>query len=330
MDITYLMHNIFDVNDIDYVDRIDNYVNQGRILLEDTLKFAEKNVFEKTKRYKDSLIVLGAEVKLNDERIVEASRISSNIFASSSPLCSCIDIFWQMIWDNNINVIVMLTQWIENGIVKADPYFNTSVGELFVVSNKFLVKTVKDITPEYNELLDLKKTYNTCLEDAGIVVRRLKLIDLTGIYRPKYLRHIHYTKWIDRDVPDPYDMFLLLLLYSKIMGFSKPIKKKKKKRRKRNNKSLIHCSAGIGRTGTFIGTCIALTKINIIKNDIEENILEINIPKIITNMRMKRMRMIDTQKQLTFLYDFVRLYLTELIFKKTIRKIPMCVIINNS
>lgn len=58
-------------------------------------------------------------------------------------------------------------------------------------------------------------------------------------------------------------------------------------------------------------------------HDIEENILSINIPKIIVNMRMKRMRMIDTQKQLTFFYDFVRLYLTELIFKKTIRKIPM-------
>lgn len=244
MDTTYLMCNISDtesvesvesVESIEYIEHIDNSINQGRILLEDTLEFVEKKALEKTKRYKDYLIILGAEVTLNNGMIVEASRMSPNIFASASPLCSCFDIFWQMIWDNNMNIILMLTQWIENGIVKADPYFSTSIGEFFIVSNKFSIETITDITSEYNKLLGLEKTYNTCLEDAGIVIRRLKLTNLTGNYRPKYLRHIHYTRWIDRNAPDPYDMFLLLLLYSKIMGFSKPIKKREKEERERTN-----------------------------------------------------------------------------------------------
>ena len=58
--------------------------------------------------------------------------------------------------------------------------------------------------------------------------------------------------------------------------------------------TLVHCSAGVGRTGTYIGLDIAMNKM-------EKELIYPNIKKIVTDMRKYRMILVQTEVQYVFL-----------------------------
>ncbi|VBB18126.1 hypothetical protein YASMINEVIRUS_589 [Yasminevirus sp. GU-2018] len=76
--------------------------------------------------------------------------------------------------------------------------------------------------------------------------------------------------------------------------------------------ALVHCSAGLGRTGTFLALCTTVSKINdhVMRGELKSGSL--NFVKIIESLRMKRSGLVQTNDQMKTLVDCAREYLIRL------------------
>jgi len=213
-----------------------------------------------------------------------------------------------------VPVIVMITNLIEKNRVKADAYWPPKVksvasyGDLYVklVSEKkksnqdnvtircFQIwKNVSIPNPtkdtKYTKNDDLDDTIptpsqsnsdgdNSCNEsdeemepEEGIEIRKVT--------------QLHCTKWPDFGVPDSAEVMKDLIKEVDIRkkDLDKPI--------------VVHCSAGIGRTGTFVAIHMSLQK------DLQGE--DIDISKTVRSLREQRLGMIQSEEQYFFVYSVV-------------------------
>ncbi|KAG9339194.1 hypothetical protein JZ751_024053 [Albula glossodonta] len=110
-------------------------------------------------------------------------------------------------------------------------------------------------------------------------------VGTTGEVREIY--HFHYTAWPDFGVPESPASFLNFLFKVRESG-SLGVD---------HGPAVVHCSAGIGRSGTFslVDTCLVLL-------DMRKDPLSVDIKKILLDMRKFRMGLIQTPDQLRFSY----------------------------
>ena len=192
--------------------------------------------------------------------VIPGLYVPYSFIAAQAPKETTLEDFWQMIIDNSIVNIVMLTKLVENGKKKCEPYFPTSENTVMQIGS-------------YNIILKSEVSYT------GFSVRSFTVTDGA---RKLDINHFHFTAWPDHDVPSQYDQ--LLTFVNKVQeGISRtpaPI--------------LVHCSAGVGRTGTFI-TLFNLTKA--IKKG-----RAISIYRIVHEMREHRPQMVQTLRQYKFIY----------------------------
>lgn len=189
-----------------------------------------------------------------------------------------IDHFYQMIWENDIKVVVMLTNIVEKGRVKCGQYWpDLNKGSVPADENEKYMVT--------NE----GKTSNN-----GYVIRKLK-IEFNG--QVKHFLQLHYTKWPDLGVPKDEDIISLIefTMLCRLLTETKKI-----------NKMIVHCSAGVGRTGFFI-ILDMLFSINKMK---DHTLLdsETSITKLIKLLRNFRFLAVQAEEQYTLLIK-LRLYL---------------------
>jgi len=115
-------------------------------------------------------------------------------------------------------------------------------------------------------------------------------IDL-GDYESRKLPHFHYTAWPDFGVPrEP----------ESLVAFVRVVRSKCKKGR---GPILVHCSAGVGRSGTWIGLDWSLQ--HIVEND------SVDIFGTVYQMRRNRTFMVQTESQFIFLHECVAHVLSE-------------------
>nr|XP_034320794.1 receptor-type tyrosine-protein phosphatase epsilon-like [Crassostrea gigas] len=181
--------------------------------------------------------------------------------ATQGPKQNTVNDFWFMVWQENVTQIVMLTNLMEGIKNKCVKYW-----------------------PDLEESMDCV-TFTLITTDerryAHYVIRRLKMThNLQN--RNKTVTHYHYTSWPDHGVPDP----LCLLLFHNHVTRTKKISDR--------GPTIVHCSAGVGRTGTYIA-------VDAMFQEIQMNI-KINIAEFVKNMREKRMNMVQTYKQYKTVY----------------------------
>ncbi|XP_039261169.2 receptor-type tyrosine-protein phosphatase epsilon-like isoform X3 [Styela clava] len=174
---------------------------------------------------------------------------------------TCAD-FWRMVWDQKCATIVMVTNLVEAKKPKCHQYWpgdDMSEGE----------------TAKFGD-------YVVTLTDVKIrnffVTRTLKLQH--GDESPRILRQLHYTAWPDFGVPkNPHE---LLLFRRRIIAANPP----------HSGPIVVHCSAGVGRTGTYI----------LIDASMEELRAEgkVDLFSFLTKMRKSRMMLVQTDAQYTF------------------------------
>jgi len=106
---------------------------------------------------------------------------------------------------------------------------------------------------------------------------------------------LHCTKWPDFGIPDSAEVMKDLITEVDIRkrGVDKPI--------------VVHCSAGIGRTGTFVAIHMCLQK------DLQGE--EIDISKTVRSLREQRLGMIQSEEQYFFVYTVVHEILKERLLK---------------
>ncbi|KAM9299405.1 receptor-type tyrosine-protein phosphatase H [Gastrophryne carolinensis] len=187
---------------------------------------------------------------------------TKEFIASQGPLPNTTADFWRMIWEHHIDTIVMLTNCMENGRIKCERYWPL------------------DYTPcTYGDII-VTGTSDTILEEWTIRDFSVKHGKQLGT---KSLRHFHFTAWPDHGVPDS---------TASIIKFRNLVRDHMDQRRS-TGPTLVHCSAGVGRTGTLIALDYLIQQM--------EREYRIGVYGFVNKMRLNRPLMVQTEAQYIFL-----------------------------
>ena len=235
-----------------------------------------KNRFKNVLPFDHSRVVL-QEPEANGNTYINANYVSgdpgsqSSYIATQGCLPATVHDFWLMIWQQHSPVIVMITNEVERGRIKCTKYW-PDVGE------SGLYGKVRVTLLEENKMENYAVRY-FLLDYAG------------GTQDSRCIYQFQYQSWPDHGVPpDP----------SGILKFMEDINSKAKECKKAETTRgpiTVHCSAGIGRTGTYLMIDILIKLI-----EYQGWSTEIDIQRSIQSLRNYRSGMIQTEDQYRFVY----------------------------
>ncbi|RDD42619.1 Tyrosine-protein phosphatase non-receptor type 21 [Trichoplax sp. H2] len=142
---------------------------------------------------------------------------------------------------------------------------------------------------------------------ASAYVIRTFAVENTAIGQSRIIYHIQFVGWPDHGVPDHVDKFLEF--YNKMNAIRNRIYQATDQF---EPPTLVHCSAGVGRTGVVM---LADLMIAYIKNQ-----WELNIPAVLAKMRKQRMYLVQTYQQYEFVYLSLIQYIKRYDTRKSLRK----------
>ncbi|NXH13743.1 PTPRK phosphatase, partial [Bucco capensis] len=223
-----------------------------------------KNRYESVIPYDHCRVVLQPSDIGNDyinASYVDSYRSPRFFIAAQGPLPGTVVDFWQMVWQEKTSVIVMLTGLVEQNKTKCDQYW-----------------------PEQEQVYgDFTVTLNNTRTTTGLV-KRILCLQKAGCALPRVVEQLHYLLWPDHRVPrnSAQLLWLVEVVNKKILEApAGPV--------------LVHCSAGIGRTGTFIALDFLL------KMGKAEG--KVDVFHCVQRLREQRVGMVQTKEQYTFLYE---------------------------
>ncbi|OBS82619.1 hypothetical protein A6R68_23391 [Neotoma lepida] len=240
---------------------------------------AERNRFQDVLPYDDTRVEL-VPTKENNTGYINASHIKVSVsgtewdyIATQGPLQNTCQDFWQMVWEQGIAIIAMVTAEEEGGREKSFRYWprlgsrhNTVTYGRFKITTRF-------------------RTDSGCYATTGLKMKHL----LTGQERTVW--HLQYTDWPEHGCPED------------LKGFLSYLEEIQSVRRHTNSTSepkspnpplLVHCSAGVGRTGVVILSEIMIACLE--HNEV------LDVPRVLDMLRQQRMMLVQTLGQYTFVY----------------------------
>ncbi|XP_056655174.1 tyrosine-protein phosphatase non-receptor type 6 isoform X3 [Monodelphis domestica] len=200
-------------------------------------------------------------------QLVSADENAKIYIASQGCLDATVNDFWQMVWQENSQVIVMTTREVEKGRNKCVPYW-PEVGTQRSYGLYSVFNCKEHDAPEYK-------------------LRYLQVSPLDNGNLVRKIWHYQYLSWPDHGVPSEPGGVLSFLdqinQCQESLHNAGPI--------------IVHCSAGIGRTGTIIVIDMIMEAISTKGLD-----CDIDIQKTIQMVRAQRSGMVQTEAQYKFIY----------------------------
>lgn len=228
-------------------------------------------------RYFDVLPTDETRVKLEDvvDDYINASFINGETsgsyreyIACQAPLRSTRGDFWRMVWQQCSGVVVMLTPLEENGVIKCDQYWPEVNG-----------------TKKYGDfLIHNRKTFNV----GPNIIRSLVMKPLADDIRPREVIHLEFRGWVDHGTVED---------AKTIVNLANLTRRLRERVATANNVSgpmVVHCSAGVGRTGTFIACDIALQR--------AKQRMSVDVQRTVRLLRWQRPKSVMTAGQYGMIY----------------------------
>ncbi|XP_072904498.1 receptor-type tyrosine-protein phosphatase delta-like isoform X13 [Hemitrygon akajei] len=197
----------------------------------------------------------------SNSNYIDGYRKQNAYIATQGPLPETFGDFWRMIWEQRSAIVVMMTKLEERSRVKCDQYWPSRGTETLGLIQVTLQDTV---------------------ELATYCVRTLTL-DKIGSSEKREVRQFQFTAWPDHGVPEHPTPFLAFL--RRVKACNPPDA----------GPMVVHCSAGVGRTGCFIVIDAMLERIKHEKT--------VDIYGHVTLMRSQRNYMVQTEDQYIFIHD---------------------------
>lgn len=205
--------------------------------------------------------------------------------ASQGPLKDTVDDFWCMIWQEKITTVIMLTETFDSqGKEKCYQYWSKDGSKI-------------DTSCHFVGAVSITRVHKE--ESTLLIVSDFVLSSATTGQNLK-VKHYYFKGWPDMEVPDKRNFIHFYDSWKKHNGFLQT----------KNDPpmvTLIHCSAGIGRTGTLI---LIETMIQMIDQNLNVDPLD-----IISQLRGQRMGMVETDEQILFACEIVLDYYNRMILK---------------
>lgn len=235
-------------------------------------------------RYRDILPYDRNRVELqkddtNSDGYMNASLITlpgskTNFIAAQAPLDVTLGEWWQMIDEHGIHLVVMLCKLVELSKVKCERYWPCEIGEM-----------------EMFGMLEVTLEEEKHFEDDEYLLRVFKLENPTTGETRK-VHQLHYKEWPDHGCPSGEKQLLSMIdLMEELHNEHSP-----------DSPILVHCSAGVGRTGTIIA-------INYIREQMNARTLtEIDLFGLVTYLRKQRPSMVQTGDQFQFVHRCIASY----------------------
>jgi len=248
---------------------------------------SEKNI--RLNRYSnvspyDSTRVVLSEVNGNDYINANLAHSSAEpqlpYILTQGPKEATVDDFWRMAWENKVKNIVMLNKLYENGRKKCEQYWPERIG---------LYMNCQGGTNISYKITLKEETYD---ENDRFVVRQFELEkNENSQSSTRNVTQFHYIAWPDFGVPETTqdfgDFFHLLTQHNCFSSASNP--------------SIVHCSAGIGRTGTLVlvDSCLKLLSKQKCGKVEQADLIDIAYREVLY-LRQFRAGLIQTADQLEF------------------------------
>ncbi|KFA75819.1 hypothetical protein S40288_01962 [Stachybotrys chartarum IBT 40288] len=167
---------------------------------------------------------------------IDSSKPPLRYIAMQGPTEPSFDYVWRMVAEQMESpaVIVQLTTMVEGGLVKCHQYFPTDGDEQ--------TSWTLNETDVWGDGWKAELSHESVEELAGGAIQKRKLLlSVEGEAEPRVIWHLLYLRWPDFGVPtlDDLDGFFDMMQLSHELSHP-------------SNPRIVHCSAGVGRTGTFI------------------------------------------------------------------------------
>uniref|UniRef100_A0A8C7X579 protein-tyrosine-phosphatase n=1 Tax=Oryzias sinensis TaxID=183150 RepID=A0A8C7X579_9TELE len=204
---------------------------------------------------------------------INASYIPGNNFrreyiATQGPLPGTKDDFWKMVWEQNVHNVVMVTQCVEKGRVKCDHYWPFDQDPLY-----------------YGDLIVQMLSESVLSE---WTIREFRICSEEQLSFSRLVRQFHYTVWPDHGIPDNTQSLIQFVRTVRDYVNRSP----------GSGPTVVHCSAGVGRSGTFIVLDRVLQQL-----DVRDTV---DIYGAVFDLRLHRSHMVQTEGQYSYLHHCVR------------------------
>ncbi|KAI6188484.1 hypothetical protein M3Y98_00360000 [Aphelenchoides besseyi] len=183
-------------------------------------------------------------------------KITNRYICTQGPTDATTNDFWRMVWQEKARHVVMLCRTIEANKPKCAQYYPLQLGES---------KVYGTITVTHNKNITLpnEKIFESLLMDVSVGEEKIQLVlhhfgvPQSGMGMLRILKHIRDTK---------------------------------------DSTAIVHCSAGVGRTGTIMACEICLRVL------LEGKELNVSVPDVVKELRAQRAASIQTEGQYIYLH----------------------------
>ncbi|CAI5466821.1 unnamed protein product [Closterium sp. Yama58-4] len=246
-----------------------------------------KNRYIDVLPYENSRVLLGGQsgTQSDGSDYINASHIVTDpseahmprYIAAQGPLDDTAAAFWHMVWEQRAAAVIMLTREVEGSRIKCAHYFPSKAGASEVYGH---MRVRNEATVE--------------MSDGGTLQRQLTVTNETASGAPLSVLHLHYLDWPDHGVPrDTESIRDLIRSLRDSPSSAGPF--------------VIHCSAGIGRTGAYCVVDHAVRRV------LQGDLSALNMAATVLLLRQQRAGMVQTKEQYRFCYTAVRDELKHLI-----------------